>query len=118
MQTDPLMLLYCFDPMIDSRWDDLVETHPNSSVFHRKEWLKTLADTYAYQPLVLTSAAPGMKLSDGIAFCEVKSWVNGKSPGITPLLRSFRTITERSKQRRRCCRMACRGGAEEPLTLH
>jgi hypothetical protein len=77
MQTDPLMLLYCFDPMIDSRWDDLVQTHPNSSVFHRKEWLKTLADTYAYQPLVLTSAAPGMKLSDGFAFCEVKSWATG-----------------------------------------
>lgn len=78
MQTDPLMTLYCLDPLIDSRWDDLVETHPSSSVFHRKEWLKTLADTYAYQPFVLTSTAPGMKLSDGIAFCEVKSWVTGK----------------------------------------
>jgi CelD/BcsL family acetyltransferase involved in cellulose biosynthesis len=71
------MPLYCLDPLIDRRWDELVETHPKSSVFHRKEWLKTLADTYGYKPLVVTSTAPGNPLSDGIAFCQVKSWITG-----------------------------------------
>src|SRR6185437_9390031 len=71
------MPLYCLDPLTDLRWDELVKTHPQSSIFHRPEWLKTLADTYNYQPFVLTSSSPGTTLSDGIAFCKVKSWITG-----------------------------------------
>ena len=72
------MPLYCFDPMTDLRWDALVASHPESSVFHRKEWLQALVDTYGYQPIAITSAEPGKPLSDGIAFCEVKSWITGR----------------------------------------
>jgi len=63
--------------MLDSRWDDLVASHPRASVFHHKGWLKALSMTYGYRPLVLTSAPRGKPLSDGIAFCEVKSWLTG-----------------------------------------
>ncbi|HEY1903549.1 MAG TPA: GNAT family N-acetyltransferase [Terracidiphilus sp.] len=71
------MPLYTLDPMLDSRWDDLVASHPRSSVFHHKGWLKALAGTYGYRPLVLTRTPPGERLSDGIVFCEVKSWITG-----------------------------------------
>lgn len=63
--------------MLDSRWDDLVETHPSATVFHRRGWLKALATTYGYRPIVVTSAPPGEKLSDGLVFCEVTSWITG-----------------------------------------
>jgi len=33
--------------------------------------------TYGYRPLVLTSTPPGDRMLDGIAFCEVKSWITG-----------------------------------------
>lgn len=72
------MAFYTLDPTNDSRWDDLVKSHSLSSVFHRREWLQTLVDTYGYRPLVLTTAAPEQPLSDGIAFCEIKSWITGK----------------------------------------
>jgi len=36
-----------------------------------------LASTYGYQPIVLTSAPAGKQLTDGIVFCEVKSWITG-----------------------------------------
>ena len=73
----PSMQLYTLDPMLDSRWDDLVASHPRASVFHRQGWLNALARTYGYRPMVLTSAPPGKPLSNGIVFCEVKSWITG-----------------------------------------
>jgi hypothetical protein len=71
------MQLYTLDPMLDSRWDELVSSHPRASVFHHKGWLKALAGTYGYRPIALTSTPPGERLSDGIVFCEVKSWITG-----------------------------------------
>ena len=71
------MQLYTLDPTLDSRWDDLVGFHPRASVFHHSGWLRALSGTYDYRPIVLTSTPPGQRLSDGIAFCEVKSWITG-----------------------------------------
>jgi hypothetical protein len=71
------MQLHTLDPMLDSRWDDLVASHPRASVFHQSAWLKALAMTYGYRPLVLTSTPEGRPLSDGIVFAEVKSWITG-----------------------------------------
>jgi CelD/BcsL family acetyltransferase involved in cellulose biosynthesis len=71
------MDIYTLDPMLDGRWDDLVASHPKASVFHQKGWLKALARSYGYRPVVLTSAPPGERLSDGIVFCEIKSWITG-----------------------------------------
>lgn len=71
------MQIYAIDPLVDSRWDDLVQTHPKASVFHRRGWLHALANTYGYRPIVLTSTPAGKRLADGIVFCEVKSWITG-----------------------------------------
>jgi CelD/BcsL family acetyltransferase involved in cellulose biosynthesis len=71
------MQFHAIDPMLDSRWDDLVASHPKASVFHHKGWLKALAMTYGYRPIVATSTPDGGPLSDGIAFCEIKSWITG-----------------------------------------
>jgi hypothetical protein len=71
------MQLYTLDPMIDRRWDDLVASHAKASVFHQPGWLKALASTYGYRPVVLTSTPAGKPLSDGVVLCEVKSWITG-----------------------------------------
>jgi CelD/BcsL family acetyltransferase involved in cellulose biosynthesis len=65
------------DPLVDRRWDELVARHPRASVFHERGWLEGLARTYGYQPYVLTTAAAGETLEDGIAFCRVSSWLTG-----------------------------------------
>ncbi len=71
------MPLYTLDPILDNRWDELVASHPRASAFHHKGWLQALANTYGYRPTILTSTPPGNRLSNGIAFCEIKSWITG-----------------------------------------
>jgi CelD/BcsL family acetyltransferase involved in cellulose biosynthesis len=71
------MQFYTLDPLSDSRWDDLTASHPQSSAFHQAGWLKALAQTYGYRTLALTSTPPGEPLADGVAFCEVRSWITG-----------------------------------------
>jgi CelD/BcsL family acetyltransferase involved in cellulose biosynthesis len=71
------MQFHILDPLLDSRWDDFVASHPRASVFHRGSWIRALASTYGYRPLVLTSTPPVEPLSDGIPFCEIRSWITG-----------------------------------------
>lgn len=71
------MELYSLDPLVDSRWEDLVASHPQASAFHQPGWLKSLAQTYGYRTIALTSSRPGEQLSDGFVFCEVRSWITG-----------------------------------------
>jgi Acetyltransferase (GNAT) domain len=71
------MEFYFTDPLSDDRWNELVARQPRSSVFHQRGWLEALRRTYSYQPFVLTSAAPGNALTDGIVLCRVSSWITG-----------------------------------------
>lgn len=72
------MPFFTLDPITDSRWDQLVKTHPHASVFHHSGWLKALSETYGYRPFVLTTNSPGESLAEGIAFCEIDSWITGR----------------------------------------
>jgi lipid II:glycine glycyltransferase (peptidoglycan interpeptide bridge formation enzyme) len=66
------------NPLRDSRWERLVERHPDASVFHSTGWLEALRKTYDYEPTVFTTNAPGEELTNGIVFCRVRSWLTGK----------------------------------------
>jgi CelD/BcsL family acetyltransferase involved in cellulose biosynthesis len=68
---------YLTDPLADSRWDHLVSQHPSASAFHQRGWLQALAQTYGYEPRVLTSTPAGQPLNNGILFCRVSSWITG-----------------------------------------
>ena len=72
------MTVYTLDPSKDPRWRELVARHPHASVFHTTEWLSALRQTYGYTPVAVTTSAPGQDLEDGIAFCEVRSWLTGR----------------------------------------
>jgi CelD/BcsL family acetyltransferase involved in cellulose biosynthesis len=71
------MNVHITNPLTDPRWDALVDRHARASVFHQRGWLEALSRTYGYQPLVLTSAAGDMPISDGIVLCHVSSWITG-----------------------------------------
>jgi hypothetical protein len=75
--TDPQVNIKVVDPIADRRWDELVAHHPKASVFHKRGWLKALRLTYGYEPFVLTSAAPGEVMKNGMVFCRVSSWLTG-----------------------------------------
>jgi CelD/BcsL family acetyltransferase involved in cellulose biosynthesis len=72
------MELYTFDPSHDNRWDDFAGSHPRASIFQQSAWLRALVLTYGFRPLIVTSTRPGQPLTDGIAFCEVRSWITGR----------------------------------------
>ena len=90
------MRFYSFDPLQDSRWDDLVTSHPGASVFHQTSWLHALAMTYGYRPMVLTSAPPGERLRDGIVFCEVNSWITGSRLVSVPFADHLQPLLDRT----------------------
>jgi CelD/BcsL family acetyltransferase involved in cellulose biosynthesis len=71
-------MYYWIDPISDSRWADLVNRHPSSSVFHTPEWLRALHRTYGFKPVVLTTSPPGSELTSGIPFCRVRSILTGR----------------------------------------
>lgn len=72
------MAVYQIDPLTDARWPAFLERHPDASAFHSAGWLRALKQTYRYEPVVYTTAAPGQELENGIPFCRVKSWLTGK----------------------------------------
>src|SRR5690348_13277266 len=71
------MGVYEIDPLTDDRWPDLLERHSRASVFHTRNWLDALKQTYAYEPVAYTTTAPGTPLANGWVFCRVKSWLTG-----------------------------------------
>ena len=71
------MAIYQIDPTADERWPKFVERHPNASVFHTVNWLKTLQQTYRYVPVVFTTSPATSELKNGLVFCRVESWLTG-----------------------------------------
>jgi CelD/BcsL family acetyltransferase involved in cellulose biosynthesis len=69
--------VYQFNPLKDSRWQPFVDDHPDGAVFHSAHWLEALWRTYGYEPVVYTTTPPGRDLTNGIAFCRVRSWLSG-----------------------------------------
>lgn len=70
--------VYELDPLADSRWASLVAAHPLASVFHTTAWLSALKQTYGYRPVAFTTCPPNARLTEGIVFCEVRSWLTGR----------------------------------------
>jgi hypothetical protein len=71
------MPVYELDPPSDGRWSGFIDSHPQSSMFHRSEWLEALKRTYKYKPIAFTTTAPGATLTNAILFCRVDSWLTG-----------------------------------------
>ena len=71
------MLTYALNPLTDRRWQALLDRHPSASVFHTPGWLGALQRTYGYEPVVMTTCPPTAELTNGVAFCQVKSVLTG-----------------------------------------
>ncbi len=65
------------DPLQDSRWNRLIELHPQSSIFHTTGWLEALHRTYGYRPVALSSSLDG-PLENALVFCAIDSWITGR----------------------------------------
>ncbi len=69
---------HCIEPLKDCRWDEFVQRHPRSSVFHSSAWLSALSRTYGYTPVAYTTSPSGEELKNAMVFCRVESWLTGR----------------------------------------
>lgn len=74
---DQPMVVAEIDPLRDSRWNELVDSHPHGSVFHSQSWLRALHSVYGYESVALTTSRPGERLRNGLVFCRIDSWLTG-----------------------------------------
>lgn len=65
-------------PLKDPRWEQFLERHPRSSVFHTVPWLDALRRTYGYEPVVITTCPPGTDLQNAAVLCSIDSWLTGR----------------------------------------
>jgi hypothetical protein len=79
------------DPLRDERWIAFLSRHPSASVFHTPGWMAALQRTYGFRPLAVTTSTSAEDLADGIAFCEVKSWLTGRRNAVFGSLRPARS---------------------------
>jgi CelD/BcsL family acetyltransferase involved in cellulose biosynthesis len=70
--------VYEIDPLCDARWAALIDRNSGASVFHSVPWLKALRDTYGYEPVAITTCPPDAELTNGLVYCEVRSWLTGR----------------------------------------
>jgi hypothetical protein len=77
-ERDAATTVYEIDPLCDPRWATLVESHGRASVFHSVNWLKALRAMYDYEPVAITTCAPGVPLTNGLVFCRINSWLTGR----------------------------------------
>lgn len=71
------MQVYKVDPLRDPRWVEFIQSSPQASVFHTREWLDSIRHTYGYKPVVFTTSPPTGKLTNGLVFCRIRSWLTG-----------------------------------------
>jgi hypothetical protein len=64
------------NPLTDPRWPEFLTRHPHASVFHSPGWLHALHKTYGYEPVAFTTSKGG-GLSNGVVFCQIRSWLTG-----------------------------------------
>jgi CelD/BcsL family acetyltransferase involved in cellulose biosynthesis len=91
------MTVHQIDPLQDPRWPELLQAHPQASIFHTPGWLESLRRTYGYEPLVLTTSPPGSALTNGVAFCRIKSWLTGERLVSVPFADHCQPLFERAE---------------------
>ena len=65
------------NPLRDSRWQDLIDRHPRSTVFHSNGWLEALRRTYGYEPVVYSTTGKDEPLKNGLVLCRINSRLTG-----------------------------------------
>ena len=88
--------IYELDPTCDSRWEDLVNSHPKAAVFHSTKWLKALQTVYGYEPMAITTCPPGARLTNGLVLCRIRSWVTGRRYVSVPFSDHCEPLVDRS----------------------
>jgi hypothetical protein len=90
--------VYEINPLSDPRWKVFVTGHPKASAFHTASWLRALHTAYGYEPVVITTSSPDTALTNGLAFCRIKSWLTGRRLVSLPFSDHAEPLADNSEQ--------------------
>lgn len=93
------MPVYTFNPLEDPRWEEFGREHAGFSIFHTNGWLEALRRTYGYNPVVYTTTPPGARLTNGIVFCRISSWLTGRRLVSLPFADHCEPLVEKPEDR-------------------
>jgi hypothetical protein len=103
--------VYRISPLQDPRWDDLLNRHPDASVFHTRAWLEALRRTYNYSSCGFTTSPSGGVLQNAVVLSKVKSWITGSrlvsvafADACQPLVNSAQELKEIVRAAHETCR--------------
>lgn len=94
------MKVYTFNPLEDPRWPEFIDGHARASIFHTQGWLGALRRTYGYEPIVCTTSPPTERLTNGIVFCLIRSWLTGCRMVSLPFADHCEPLVEREEDRK------------------
>jgi CelD/BcsL family acetyltransferase involved in cellulose biosynthesis len=107
------MEIYRLDPLRDPRWGELIGRHPRASVFHTPAWLKSLEQTYGFEPVAFTTSAPAEKLTNALVFCVVRSRLTGRRLVSLPFSDHCEPLVDDADDLRMLCSFAVRLRSQE-----
>jgi hypothetical protein len=65
------------NPLEHPEWNELIASHPDSTIFHTSNWANVLSASYKYKPLYFT-VIENDRLGSLIPFMGINSWLTGK----------------------------------------
>jgi len=92
--------IYTLNPLEDPRWLEFIHGHVRASVFHTPGWLAALHRTYGYEPIVYTTSAPTLSLTNGLVFCRISSWLTGRRMVSVPFADHCEPLVERPEDQK------------------
>jgi CelD/BcsL family acetyltransferase involved in cellulose biosynthesis len=72
------------DPITDSRWDDFVKGHPESTVFHCSAWFRVLRDRYRCNLICYIVEDENGEITAGMPFIRIQSRLAGRRLACLP----------------------------------
>lgn len=67
-----------FSEIDDIGWTKFVENHPESNIFHHRDWSRVIAQTYGYEPFAVVLREPDNSIAAGLPMMKIRSWMTGK----------------------------------------
>ncbi len=107
------LTIYTLNPLEDPRWEELVRTHPQASIYHTRGWLEALHRTYGYEPVVFSTSPATADLTNGVVFCRVNSWLTGCRMVSLPFADHCEPLVESADDRREIFSFLVRASKEE-----
>lgn len=91
-------MIFAVNPLCDPRWGELVARDAHATIFHTRGWIDALHRTYGYEPVAYTTSPPGVPLSNGVVFCEIRSWLTGARLVSLPFSDHCDPLTHRAEE--------------------